>query len=307
MALNYAALLTSALGFLTAALMVSPPAPRLREPGDSKPTLPRADFLKVAGAGLHNFVADYFWILTIQQTGGATTERDYRDIYYFADLVTDIDPKFRAVYRSAAVIIPFNLGRETWVNTKESSDITRKGLKAYPDDAQLNLLLAHNLIFYDRDYTAAADVMTHLSKLPDARPHWAQLATRLYAASGEFETSMALAQTMADNATDEESREFYTRRMKEIVLEKILQDLEMQAMRYQQQFARLPKSVEELVVAGFLSAIPEDPLGGQIFLDDIGRGRSTAMKYRLEVIDERIKNEREEVVDKPKRDLHPHE
>src|SRR5215469_11271574 len=121
---------TIAAGIVAVASQSSPPVnvKRVHEP----PLLPRPELLTVLGNAHRHMLADYYWVLTTEATGRAWTRDEYRDIYDYAQLVTDLDPQFRPIYVFAGASIPFNLGRETWVNTDESTKILTKGFGLFP-------------------------------------------------------------------------------------------------------------------------------------------------------------------------------
>ena len=57
--------------------------------------------------------------------------------------------------------------------------------------------------------------------------------------------------------------------------EKILH-LEKAVLAYRKRFQTEPKKLEDLVEAGLLVKIPEDPYGGSFYLDNEGRVRTTS-------------------------------
>ncbi|MFY2561404.1 tetratricopeptide repeat protein [Corallococcus terminator] len=274
------------------------PPPPLRL--DDRPLLPRAGLLKALFKAQLGLVADYFWVMTINRVGAASTVSEYRDIYYYADLTTDLDPRFAKVYTFAGITIPIHLGREQYANVEESSRILRKGMANTPEDKRIHFQLAYNLMFFERRYQEAAAIIEELARAPDAPEWYSGLATRLYAQAGDFDTSLGLAQTMRDGAEDAETREYYERRVNEIIQEKVLQQLDEALERYKAREGRLPTKLEALVTSGDLRELPADPLGGQFFLGEDGRSYSTAARFRLEIIYNDKTPEGERIVPKPR-------
>lgn len=266
---------------LTVALLVRPPPP----PGSSReqPLLPRKEFLHVLGAAVQPMVADLYWLEAIQQLGIAHDAQSYGATYYFVDLTTDLDPLFEQAYGFGAVSVTYNFGHEHWVNTGESTQLVRKGLQFFPTDIGLRFLLAYNLMYYEHRFKEAADIVEALSKLPHAPSYLAGLATRLYAQGGDFDAALTFAENLRDAAKDDASRGFFDRRVKEIQLERILKQVDMASAAFRARNGRLASSIDELIIQGFLSSLPPDPLGGEIQLDGQGRGESTAENHRLEL------------------------
>jgi hypothetical protein len=280
------------LAVCSIALMADKPAKPLRT--KDGPILPRREMLEVLGAAQKPLLADFYWLQAIQQMGRANTDTEYRDVFFYADLATDLDPKFRYVYEWGGVATPFNLGREQWVNTDLSSRLLSKGLSVFPDDRRFLFQLAYNKMTYDRDYKGAAELLTALSKFPDTPPYVAHLATRLYAQAGSFDSGLRMAEMLRDSAEDEESRAFYEHRIKEILRERVLTEIDHAIESFAKDRGQRPRTVPELVRTGYLKAPPEDPLEGQFFIDRRGRARSTSGLYRLEMYDDTKKKELQE-------------
>jgi hypothetical protein len=243
--------------------------------------------LHFLGASHQQLVADYFWIQTIQAVGRAFTRDEYLDVYYYADLVTDLDPYFILVYSFAAVAIPVNLGHETWVNTAESTRLLERGLKYAPHHVYLRILLAYNYSYFLKDYRRAAEVLAQTAQLPGAPKYVGPLATRLYAQSGQIEAGLTLAQSLYENAEDPETRKTFEHRIKELELERILRGLDDTIDAYTRRKGRAPSSMQELIANGDLNALPADPLGGELVIGTDGRIQSTARTRRLTVYEPR--------------------
>jgi hypothetical protein len=261
-------------------------SPRNPPASTDGPLLPRPELLRILGAGNLALVSDYYWLLTTYQIGRAATAEQYRDVYFYADLCTDLDPKFFHAYRYGALSTTFNYGRERWVNMDESSALLRKGLTHFPGNYELRFLLAYNLMFLHRDYPQACTLLTELMREPEAAPWISQIATRVCTQGGKFDEGLALATAMRDGAKDEETRQFFQRRILEITLEKILLRVDAAAKAFADQNGRPPKDIPELVEGKFLPGYPFDPLGGTIYLGIQGRAYSTANRYRMELIEE---------------------
>ncbi len=282
------------LGILVVALVVvlrtlTPPEKTSAGQPHEPPLLPRASLLRIAGRAFLPLVADYYWLAAIQATGKANTEAEYRDVADYAQLITDLDPDFAYVYQFAGVVVPFNRGRETWMNTRESTAILEKGVARFPKAPFLRTLLAYNLSVFHKEYARAAQMLQEAALLPGAPGYLPLLATRLYAQAGAFEAASAFANQFAASAEDPGTRAAFQRRTKEIELERILQTLDGKVAAFRERTGRLPEGLKELVSSGDLAAIPDDPLEGEIYLGTDGRTYSTSQSHRLEVYKPPIK------------------
>ncbi|WP_240359153.1 tetratricopeptide repeat protein [Pyxidicoccus trucidator] len=266
---------------VTLCVVLAAPPQRPGRQGHLPPLLPRLQVLRAVGAPIHHLVTDYFWIQTIQAVGKAGTRHEYRDIYDYADLVTELDPKFRQVYLFAGVAIPFHARGGKWFNIEESTRLLEKGLRNFPDHVSLRIMLAYNLSTFHRQYERAARIVEEASRLPDAPEYLAGLATRLHAQAGNFDAGLDFARSLAESSDEPETRELFERRVKELELERELSRVDAAVQAYQRREGRLPPGLQALVEAGDLPRIPEDPLGGVIELDAEGRGHSTAQEKRL--------------------------
>lgn len=263
-------------------LLATPPRKPPRGP-HQEPLLPRQEVLRLVGRGHLQLVADYFWLQLIQATGAARKAEEYRDVYPYAELVTDLDPKFASVYSFAAGVLPTNLGRETWVNTQESTRILRKGLPLFPDDLEMNVLLAYNLSAFHKEYREAAQVLERASKLPGAPSYLPALATRLYAQSGAVDAGLALARSLADSAEDPGTRELFIQRVRDLEMEGELRRVDDAIGEFRERFGVAPPDIETLLWLGLLDEPPQDPQGGGFFIGYDGRAYSETQQRRLEI------------------------
>jgi hypothetical protein len=289
-----AALLLTGLG--TVAALSQPPREPPRGPYQA-PLLPRIELLRTIGAGQQSLVADYYWLQAIQAAGrgGSSLEATrYLDLFYYADLVTDLDPKFHKVYMFAGNTIPTNLGRETWVNTKEARKILEKGVKNFPADSSLRLYLAYNLSYFFGEHAAAAEHLRIAATLPSVDKFVPEIASRMLAFNRRFDAALALAESFRDNETDPDMRRLFEERVKEIQREQVLVQVDDAIAAFKQKEGRMPKEIRELVQLGYLSAVPADPMNGTIFIAEDGRSGSTSSSLRLEPIDHRKKMEERE-------------
>ncbi|MGE6760684.1 tetratricopeptide repeat protein [Corallococcus interemptor] len=285
-------------GVLLVALLSAPPRPVSRQGGGL--LLPRPGLLKTLFRSQQGLVTDYFWVLLINRIGAASRPSEYRQIYDYADLVTDLDPTFWQAYFYSGLTIPVHLGKGDYVNVEESSAILRKGLKHLPDNQRLSFQLAYNLMFFEKKYKEAADIIQELSRRPDAPSWYSALATRLYAQSGDFDSSLSLSMALRDGAEDEESREFYAHRVQEILQERLLRTIDEAITRYRQREGHLPDGLPALVASGDLAQLPADPLGGRLFLGEDGRAYSDAARFRMELIQDERTEDGERLVPKPR-------
>lgn len=279
------ALLVASVG--TVSWLAEPPRERPRGPYQA-PLLPRIEMLRVVGAGQRSLVTDYYWLQAIQAAGrgGQSLEATrYLDLFYYADLVTDLDPKFHKVYMYAGNTIPTNLGRETWVNTTEARKLLEKGVKNFPEDSSLRLFLAYNLSYFHNEHAAAAEHLRIAASLPNTNRYVPEIASRLLAYNRRFDAALALVESFRDNETDPEMRKMFEDRVKEIHREQVLVQVDDAIAAFKKREGRLPNALSEMVAKGDLQKIPEDPMNGVISIGPDGRAISSSSPLRLEPVD----------------------
>ncbi len=240
--------------------------------------------LRIVWAPFRALAADFYWVRTVEQIGIARTADEYKDIGVWANLATDLDPKFRLVYQFAAVAMPINEGRDVWVNGDESTALLRKGLIHFPDNFNLQFLLAHNLIFYAHDYVAGGELLRSMAAKPGAPVFLGPLATRVLAQGGEIDAAIDFARSGVASAQDDDTRETFRQRIKQLETERVLQAIDRAVKAFEASEHRRPTGIADLLARGALTEIPVDPAGGQLYLDKRGRARSTSEARRLEVI-----------------------
>jgi hypothetical protein len=271
------------IGLGCVAALSEPPREALRGPYRA-PLLPRIEMLRVLGAGQRSLVADYYWLQAIQAAGRGGESKDptrYLDLFYYADLVTDLDPKFHKVYLYAGNTIPTNLGREHWVNTVEARKILEKGVKNFPEDSNLRLFLAYNLSYFFSEHAAAAEHLRIAATLPNANKYIPEFASRMLAFNRRFDAALAMVEAFRDNETDPEMRELFEDRVKEIQLEQVLVKVDDALAAFKKREGHLPTALSELVAKGDLAAIPVDPMGGYIGFEEDGKSYSSFRRTRL--------------------------
>lgn len=284
-------------GLGTVASLSEPPREPPRGPYQA-PLLPRLEMLQVLGAGQRSLVADYYWLQAIQATGkaGSSTEPTrYLDLFYYADLVTDLDPKFYKVYTFSGNTIPTNLGRETWVNTAESRKILEKGVKNFPDDSTLRLYLAYNLSYFFNEHAAATEHLRIAASLPNVNKFVPEIATRMLAYNRRYDAALAMVKSFRDNETDPEMQRLFDERIQEIYREQVLTQVDDAIVAFKKREGQLPQQLSDLLKHGDLPAIPTDPMGGVIYITKEGKSASTSSSLRLEPIDyrKRVRDEEE--------------
>jgi len=216
--------------------------------------LPKGDYLKLAVLGYRQVVADLIWLQAVQHIGAKRdTQRGYSWTYHAVDVLTDLDPTFVPPYQATGLFLGVLAGRQ-----EEGLAILNKGSRHNPLIWQLPFLAGY-ISYYERcDAAAAGEYFRVAAQVPGAPAYLPQLAARM---------------------TDERLRESLLRRMKEIVQEQDLRFLEASIRRYRARYGQGPAKLEDLMLHGIISQLPEDPLGGHYEIDFL-RGTVSASSKR---------------------------
>ena len=120
------------------------------------------------------------------------------------------------------------------------------------------------------------------ASLPDGPSYLPGLATRMAAEAGSPGTALAFLEVRLRETHDPEMREVLANRMKEVIIERDLRLLGSAMEAYRMQHQVPPGTLTDLVVAGVLPNLPEEPFGGDYRLDpETGRVSSSTHPERL--------------------------
>jgi hypothetical protein len=225
--------------------------------------LPRGEVLRPALLGFHHLGADLIWLQIVQVLGNhVVTEKDYAWLFHALDVVTTLDHQYSYAYDAGGTILAELAHRVDW-----SNQLLEKGSKANPTSWRIPFVLGFNHFFHLHDYVKAAEYMGQAAKIPGRPLYVDTLAARLYVEGGSPTLALSYLESMIEQTKDPALREIYGERYKEVVIVRDLDVLSRAIERYRAQVGTIPQRLADLVKAGFLFAIPEEPFGGEYRLD----------------------------------------
>jgi hypothetical protein len=267
---------------LVVALVVEPPHEANRE-SEFRPLLLRPAFAKTISKPFMPLLVEVLWLRALNAIGQKDNEQKNKALYEYGVVLSELDPRFFHVYEFIGLALPYAVARDTWVGADYSSDMFRRGLKAFPTSMKLHLYLGFSLFHRERKFSEAADVFAAAAKLPDALDFMAPLATRLKTHSGKAEDALEMTAELLQHTSDENMRKVLERRLDEIRVEIVLQNVDAASTEFRTQEGRWPSSVDELRSRGFYSGERFDPLGSTIEIDAQGKANSGSLNRRLEI------------------------
>jgi tetratricopeptide (TPR) repeat protein len=239
--------------------------------------VPSGAAARVAALGHRSLLSDLYWLAVVQYVGDPKAdERGWDDLLPLLELVTDLDPRHGYAYQTGGIVLSA-AGR-----LDESDRILEKGMAEGPPYWTFPYYLSFNAWFYRGDYERAAHYARLAAQRPGASPSISHLAVSLAAKSGSPEDAIAMLEELQRTVEDELSASLLEEQMRLAILERDAQALERAAGRFRSAYGRDPASLDELVAAGVIAAIPADPFGGEYRWDREERKvRSTANAFRF--------------------------
>ena len=237
--------------------------------------LPKGEYLKPALLGYHHLGADILWLRLIQIIGKKRNSADeYEWMYHALDVITTLDPQYAYAYYVGGVTLGDLANRPDL-----SIRLLEKGVNANPEAWNIPFLLGYNYYFLLGDSAKGAEYIMKAASLPDGPSYLPGLATRMAAEAGNPDTALAFLEARLTDTHDPEMREVLANRMKEVTIERDLRLLESAVEAYRTQHHTLPATVTDLVRAGALPSLPQEPFGGDYRLDQIGRASCRERVY----------------------------
>ena len=242
--------------------------------------LPDADYLRIASLGHRELLADLLWIRSIQVMGERTvSEAHGRWLYRALDIITTLDPTFVRAYEAGGLALTTVV-----VLPEESNQLMLKGMRHNPAEWKLPFYLGINYYFEFYDDTNAAKYIAAASKLPGAPPGLVAVAANLFASAKSPQQGVDLLAAAYQSTSDDSTRQLIEQRLKILLTERDLVLLEEAVGRYKTLHGTRPVRLEDLVNAGLIPRVPEEPSGGRYLYDQTtGTVSSTELPERPKV------------------------
>lgn len=243
--------------------------------------LPKGEYLKPASLGYQHLAADLLWLRLIQVNGKRqNTIDEYQWMYHALDVITTLDPQYSYAYEVGGTLLS-----ELAHRVDLSNQILEKGHQANPNVWRIPFQLGYNHFFYMADPGRAADYMSQAARLPGRPAYLSGLATRMYAEANNPEVALEFLAAMWAQTENTFVKAELETRMKELIIERDIQRLEVATVKYKEKARSFPHRIEDLVEAGYILKKPEEPFGGEYLLDNVsGQITSSTHPKRLRVI-----------------------
>jgi tetratricopeptide (TPR) repeat protein len=282
--LRTVALILALAGTAATTRLALEPIASARKPLRELAFLPDGRTLRAVSLGQRHTLADYYWLSLVQHVGVASEAKAPRwdAVFPVANLVTDLDPRYGYAYQEAGGVLS-GLAKRTDLSNR----LLEKGIAAVPDRWQLHWNLAYNKYFYENDKRTAAHHLKLAAEVGQ-RPHlYYQAAALAMDSSGadDYDFAIHILEVALAEAESEPLRQVIAERLVRAYTDRALAAVERAVEAFRLRHGRPPASLEELVAARLLPAVPPDPAGGRIEYDPkSGVPRSTVLGARQPIL-----------------------
>ncbi len=218
--------------------------------------------LKRLSLGYDGLLADVYWTRTVQYYGGMhhTGGGNYALLEPLLNITTQLDPHLIPAYEFGGTFLSAKPPQGAGVPQK-AVELVEYGIRNNPGDWHLYYDLGFIYYMDLKDYRGAAGAFMRGSQVPNAHPFLRILAAQMAAHGGETETARMLWSATYQTTHDEHVKANAAAHLRAFQVDQDVTDLERVVDIYRQRTGHLPASFHEMVGAGLLRGIPEDPLG----------------------------------------------
>jgi tetratricopeptide (TPR) repeat protein len=229
--------------------------------------------------GFRNVLADVAWLEAIQVAGNLKmAPGEYDRLYELLNAESNFDPRFNVPYLLGGLVLG-----ESPDHAQKGLEVFERGRMEYPADWRFPFYIGYTNYFSLGEAEAAGKAMGEAARLPGSPAYLPGLASRMLSEAREPGAALALLETIVRQENDPARRSVLDRRIREVTVERDLQVLERAVERYREKRGTVPRELSDLVRAGILSSIPEEPNGGRYLMEPGGKVRSDRVSQRLRV------------------------
>jgi len=236
-------------------------------------TLPPA-IIKLLSLEYRSIAADFLFVRVSQFYGGKigrmedATPEDWDWLHRNLDLVTELDPYFQDPYFMGNAFLTWDAGMYD-----EAEALLLKAVNARPWDWNFPFFIGFNRFFFMGDNKGGADYFLMASERPGAWSFLPALAARLYYEDKRTETAIAFLEKIWQGEKDPRAKSYYAIRLD--ALSKVL-FLEKAIQVYEDRVGLPPVNLQVLVDRRIIKKLPQDPYGGEFYIDKDGTVKSTS-------------------------------
>ena len=259
--------------------------------------LPNEKLLSHFTAGMDSIIADMLWLRCVQYTGEQLRgEHSFTWLQHMLETTVRLDPYFADVYRYGGMFLA-----SLRADSDAGIDLLRQGIVVRPDAWELPYEMGMIYLLNRPDDPDARRRAAAAFAMAAARPGAPAFVREVVGALSEEYDIGALEEQMWANmlqSDDKLLRDLAQQKWLLAQLREAAAKMTEVAQAYARAKGRPPRTLQELVDAGGLSALPEDPMGGAFIigpdatvhstsvLDDIAQRRRTILRRNLDAYHE---------------------
>lgn len=229
--------------------------------------------------GFRNFLSDLAWLGAVQVAGNREmTPRDYDRLAILVKTVNNFDPKFKVPYLFGGLLLG-----DSPRHAQEAVGILDSGSDKYPDDWRFPFYRGYIQYFSLGNPVEGGRSLERAARIPGSPPYFPLLAARMFTEGRRTETALAFLRGMIREETDPGRLEIIRKRIREVMVERDIQVLEGAIAAFRRRTGTPPRNLSDLVRAGVIREIPQEPNGGRYLLSPDGTVRSDLLAKRLKV------------------------
>lgn len=237
--------------------------------------LPEAEVMRMVAGDQRYLLAEfcvvkvlfYFGTIIEKQKNMITVKPEYFNMFKTLETAVKLDPYNMDSYYFTQAAFTWEVGR-----AKDVNRILAYGMKYRTWDWTLPFYAAFNSAYFLKEYADAAKYMEKAADI-SGNPLLTNLAARYFYESGRNDLGILFLETMEKGAKDKKVKRVYSLRKQALTAAQMLGDA---VNRFKKMKGRLPVNLGEMISAGVIVSIPDDPYGGTFYLDESGMVRSTS-------------------------------
>lgn len=220
--------------------------------------------------GFEGFLADVYWLRTVQYFGGQRLfahGKHFELLRPLVEITTALDPRMEIAYRYGAVFLseapPVGAGRP-----REGIEVLREGAQRNPRSWRLRQNLGFFYFLYLRDARRAAAVLDQAADIPGAAFWLRTLAASLLAKGGDRAAARQMWQRMFDQAEEGVLKENARLQLRILDALDMADRIGAAVAAYERSRGRRPGSLYELARSGFWRGPLVDSAGVPFHYDE---------------------------------------
>ncbi len=192
---------------------------------------------------------------------------EYLNMYKTLQTAVKLDPYNNDAYYFVQAAFTWEVGR-----AKEVNLMLDYGMKYRTWDYTLPFYAGFNSAYFLKQNEEAAHYMKKAAEI-SGDPLLTNLAARYFFESNKSDLGIKFLEMMEKGAKDDQTRKLYRLRRTALLA---VSTIQAAVNQFKDLNGRLPERLEELLEHRFLTQLPEDPYGGQFYLDSLGTVRTTS-------------------------------